>query len=158
MAAAQRQQTTRKREKRGKERTATVRQKAQGPRWTAQKCKKQRRSAWGAANGDLRDGGLSKSKDIWGKRPLSCDLWISAGCLRTVRKRAKKAEKGEKGWKRAVSRKGGRTPLKPPFVTPPFAAAQSAPAVTNRWNNAKNRMGALCCSPCLTIPQWPFQW
>ena len=36
-------------------------------------------------------------------------------------------EKGEKGRKRAkrpTSRNGGQTPLKPPFVTPPFAAAQ----------------------------------
>ena len=33
-------------------------------------------------------------------------------------------KKGEKGRFRPISGKGGQTPLKPPFVTPPFAAAQ----------------------------------
>ena len=54
------------------------------------------------------------------------------GALRTLRKRAKKAEKGrkrqkkgEKGRFRPISGKGGQTPLEPPFVTPPFAAAQA---------------------------------
>ena len=36
------------------------------------------------------------------------------------RKGQKKAEKGRF---RPISRKGSQTPLKPPFVTPPFAAA-----------------------------------
>ena len=52
--------------------------------------------SWSAANGGLRDGGLSKSEDIWGKRPFSSVFWIFAGALRTLRKRAKKAEKGRK--------------------------------------------------------------
>ena len=43
------------------------------------------------------------------------------GALQALRKRAKK---GEKGRFRPISGKGGQTPLKPPFVTPPFAAAQ----------------------------------
>ena len=33
-------------------------------------------------------------------------------------------KKGEKGRFRPISGTGGQTPLKPPFVTPPFAAAQ----------------------------------
>ena len=36
----------------------------------------------------------------------------------------KRQKKGEKGRFRPISGKGGQTPLKPPFVTPPFAAAQ----------------------------------
>ena len=36
----------------------------------------------------------------------------------------KRQKKGEKGRFRPISRKGGQTPLKPPFVTPPFVAAQ----------------------------------
>ena len=36
----------------------------------------------------------------------------------------KRQKKGEKGGFRPISRKGGQTPLKPPFLTPPFAAAQ----------------------------------
>ena len=41
------------------------------------------------------------------------------------RKRQKKGEKGRKRAKKAAfGRKGGQTPLKPPFVKPPFAAAQ----------------------------------
>ena len=36
----------------------------------------------------------------------------------------KRQKKGEKGRFRPISRKGGQTPLKPPFVTPPSAAAQ----------------------------------
>ena len=35
-----------------------------------------------------------------------------------------KAEKGEHGLFWPISRKGGQTPLKPPFVAPPSAAAQ----------------------------------
>ena len=42
-----------------------------------------------------------------------------SGALRTLWKRPKK---GEKGRFRPISRKGGQTPLKTPFVTPPFAA------------------------------------
>ena len=45
------------------------------------------------------------------------------GPFRKVRKRQKK---GGKGRTRPVSRKGGQAPLKPPFVTPPFAAAQQS--------------------------------
>ena len=40
----------------------------------------------------------------------------------------KRQKKGEKGRFRPISRKGGQTPLKPPFVTPPFAAAQNGTA------------------------------
>ena len=36
----------------------------------------------------------------------------------------KRQKKGEKGRFRSISKKGGQPPLKPPFVTPPFAAAQ----------------------------------
>ena len=36
----------------------------------------------------------------------------------------KRQKKGEKGRFRPISGKGGQTPLKPPFVTSPFAAAQ----------------------------------
>ena len=58
--------------------------------------------SWGAANGGLRDGGLSKSEDIWGKRPFSSVFWISQvlfgpsgkGRKRRGRKRAKKADFG----------------------------------------------------------------
>ena len=65
-----------------------------------------------AANGGLRDGGLSKSEDIRGKRPFSCVFWIFQVLFRP----------SGKGRKRP--KKGGQTPLKPPFVTPPFAAVQ----------------------------------
>ena len=67
------------------------------------------------------------------------------GALRTVRKRAKKAEKGRF---RPISGKGGQTPLKPPFVTPPFAAAQftrcltSFRAGTPRETPVKRRTGS----------------
>ena len=37
----------------------------------------------------------------------------------------KRQKKGEKGRFRPISWKGSQTPLKPPFVTPPFAAAQN---------------------------------
>ena len=36
----------------------------------------------------------------------------------------KRQKKGDFGRFRPISKKGGQTPLKPPFVTPPFAAAQ----------------------------------
>ena len=80
---------------------------------------------WGAANGGLRDGGLGKSEDIWGKRPFSSVFWISQVLFVPSGKGRKRQKKGEKGRFRTISRKGGQTPLKPPFVTPPFAAAQA---------------------------------
>ena len=80
--------------------------------------------SWSAANGGLRDGGLSKSEDIWRKKGYFLRFLDFPGARQTLRKRAKKAEQGRKGWKRPIARKGGQTPLKPPFVTPPFAAAQ----------------------------------
>ena len=79
---------------------------------------------WSAANGGLRDGGLSRSEDIRGKRPFSSDFWISQVLFAPSGKGRKRQEKGEKGRFRLIFRKGGQTPLKPPFVTPPFAAAQ----------------------------------
>ena len=39
--------------------------------------------------------------------------------------KGKKAKKDGKGRKRQISTKGSQTPLKPPSVTPPFAAGQS---------------------------------
>ena len=79
---------------------------------------------WGAANGGLRDGGLRKSEDIWGKRPFSSVFWISQVLLAPSGQGRKRQKKGDFGRFRPISRKGGQTPLKPPFVTPPFAAAQ----------------------------------
>ena len=79
---------------------------------------------WSAANGGLRDGGLSKSEDIWGKRPFSSVFWIFQVLFGPSRKGRKRQKKGEKGRFRPISRIGGQTPLKPPFVTPPFAALQ----------------------------------
>ena len=54
--------------------------------------------------------------------PFSGFSRCSPGLPEKGRKRQKK---GEKGRFRPISRTGGQTPLKPPFVTPPFAAAQS---------------------------------
>ena len=79
---------------------------------------------WGAANGGLRDGGLRKSEDIWGKRPFSSVFWIFQVFLAPSGKGRKRQKKNEKGRFRPISGRGGQTPLKPPFVTPPFAAAQ----------------------------------
>ena len=45
------------------------------------------------------------------------------GGLRTLRYRATKAEKGEKAGKGQFPGRAARHPLKPPFVTPSFAAA-----------------------------------
>ena len=70
---------------------------------------------WSASNGGLRDGGLSKSEDIF---PASFGFFGPSG------KGRKNQKKSEKGQVRLISRKGSQTPLKCPFVTPPFAAAQ----------------------------------
>ena len=79
---------------------------------------------WSAANGGLRDGCLSTSEDIWGKRPFSSVFWISQVLFAPSGKGRKRQKKGENGRFQPISGKGGQTPLKPPFVTPPFAAAQ----------------------------------
>ena len=70
-------------------------------------------------------GGLRKCEDIWGERAFFLCFLDFPGALRALRKRAKKGRKmAEKGPFRLISGKGGQTPLKPPFVTPSFAAAQ----------------------------------
>ena len=79
---------------------------------------------WSAANGGLRDGGLRKSEENGGKRPFSSVFWISQVLFAPSGKGRKRQKKGEKGRFRLISGKGSQTPLKPPFVTPPFAAAQ----------------------------------
>ena len=56
-----------------------------------------------AANGGLRDGGLRKSEDIWGKRPFSSVFWIFQVLFRHP-------EKVEKGRKRAKTADFGRFP------------------------------------------------
>ena len=74
--------------------------------------------SWSAANGGLRDGGVSKSEDIRGKRPFSSVFWISQVLFAPSGKGRKRQKKGEKRRFRPISRQGGQT------VTPPFAAAQ----------------------------------
>ena len=88
--------------------------------------------SWGAANGGLRDGGLRKSEDIWGKRPFSSVFWIFQVLFSPSGKGQKRQKKGEKGWFQPISGKGGQTPLKPPFVTPPFTAAQKSSPIQER--------------------------
>ena len=44
--------------------------------------------------------------------------------LAPSRKGRQRQKKGAKGRFQPTSRTGGETPLKPPFVTPPFAASQ----------------------------------
>ena len=62
------------------------------------------------------------------------------GALQALRKRAKKAEKGRF---RPISRKGGQTPLKPPFVTPPFAAAQILQKLEESETVVANKVAAI---------------
>ena len=59
-------------------------------------------------------------KQIWGYLRKKAFFLRYPGFLRCS---LHPPEKGEKGRFRPISRKGGQTPLKPPFVTPPFAAA-----------------------------------
>ena len=59
----------------------------------------------------------------------------------------KRQKKGEKGRLRPISRKGGQTALKPPFVTPPFAAVQSLEIFSLAW---KPLVGA-CLATCDSI-------
>ena len=56
------------------------------------------------------------------------------GAVQALRKRAKMQKKGRKGRFRPISRTGGQTPLKPPFVTPPFAALQTCTLPFYRGN------------------------
>ena len=50
----------------------------------------------------------------------------------------KKKKTGKKGQFWPISRKGGQTPLKPPFVTPPFAAAQNMPGASGPNKSPKS--------------------
>ena len=74
---------------------------------------------WSAANGGLRDGGLRKSEDIWGKRPFSSVFWISQVLLAPSGKGRKRQKKGDFGRFRPISRKGGQTPLISPHLLHP---------------------------------------
>ena len=62
---------------------------------------------WSVAMGFKR-WGLSKSEDMWRKRPVSSVFWLS-------RQRQKK---GAKGRFRPISRKGDQTPLSPHLLHP----------------------------------------
>ena len=120
---------------------------------------------WSAANGGLRDGGLSKTEDIWGKRPFSSVFWISQVLFAPSGKGRKRQKKGEKGRFRPISRKAGQTPLKPPFVTPPFAAAQfEDDFCDNFWRRSQGRRAQLerkprfVAFPRPTAPPPPTHW
>ena len=52
---------------------------------------------WSAANGGLRDGGLSKSEDIWGKRPFSSVFSIFQVLFGPSGKGWKRQKKGDFG-------------------------------------------------------------
>ena len=58
------------------------------------------------------------------KRSFSSIFSISQGLFGPSGKGEKRQNKGEKRGCQPISKKGGQTPLKPPFVIPPFAAAQ----------------------------------
>ena len=96
--------------------------------------------SWSAANGGLRDGGLRKSEDIWRKRPFPSVFWISQVLLAPSGKGRKRQKKGDFGRFRPISRKGGQTPLKPPFVTPPFAAAQISVLELEVWMSSQHKV------------------
>ena len=53
----------------------------------------------------------------------------------------KRQKKGDFGRFRPISRKGGQTPLKPPFVTPPFAASQNLK--TGGYNGSRGHRSPL---------------
>ena len=65
--------------------------------------------------------GLKEIRGYLRKKAFFLRFLDFPGAVWALRKRAKKAEKGRF---RPISGKGGQTPLKPPSVTPPFAAAQ----------------------------------
>ena len=69
---------------------------------------------WGAANGGLRDGGLSKSEENGGKRPSSSVFWISQVLLVPSgnKKRQKKADFGR------FPGRAARHPLSPHLLHP----------------------------------------
>ena len=82
-----------------------------------------------AADGGLRDGGLSKSEDIWGKRPFSSVFWISLVLFAPSEKGQKRQKKGGKGQFRPISRKGGHplsTHLLHPHSRQPNCGTESA--------------------------------
>ena len=101
-------------------------------RWSCPRSASNRRAWRGARRSQFgvpQMGGFKRwgLKQIWGYLRKKAFFPACSGfpkSFQTLRKRAKKAEKGEKGRFRPICRMGGQTPLKPPFVTPPFAAAQ----------------------------------
>ena len=68
--------------------------------------------------------GLKQIRGYVRKKAFSSVSWISQVLFAPSGKGRKRQKNGQKGRFWPISRKGGQTPLKPPFVTPPFAAAQ----------------------------------
>ena len=80
------------------------------------------REPWSSTNGGLRDGGLSSSESIWGKRPFSPVFWtLQVPFVPSGKKSQKWQTSGEFGW---FPGREGRHPSSPLLVHPPFAAAQ----------------------------------
>ena len=71
-----------------------------------------------AANGGLRDGGLRKSEDIWGKRPFSSVFWIFQVLFRPSGKGRKRQKKGEKADFGRFPGRAARHPLNPHLLHP----------------------------------------
>ena len=68
--------------------------------------------------------GFKQIRGYLRKKAFSLRFLDFPGALRPSGKGRKRQKKGRKGRLRPISRTGGQTPLKPPFVTPPFAALQ----------------------------------
>ena len=76
---------------------------------------------WSAANGGFRNGGLSKSEDICGKRPSSSVFWISQCSSHPPEKCEKGRERAKKAPGRFFGRFPGRAarhPLRPQLLHP----------------------------------------
>ena len=71
--------------------------------------------------------GFKEIRGYLRKRPFSSVFWIFQVLLSPSGKGRKRQKKGEKGRFPPISGRGGQTLLKPPFVTPPFVAAQITP-------------------------------
>ena len=85
--------------------------------------------SWSAANGGLRDGGLSKSEDIWGNRPFSSIFWISLVLFAPSGKGRKRQKKGEKADFGRFPGRVARHPLSPDLLHPHLRQ----PKFRDRW-------------------------
>ena len=103
-------------------------------------------------NGGLRDGGSKQIQGCLRKKAFSWVFRISQVLFGSSGKGRKRQKKGDKGRYRPISRKGGQTPLKPPFVRPHLRMPKESDRTPFAGLVLKLRHPEVCLEGCHAEP------